>query len=164
MKRLVHGTRTAYTNYQCRCMACVHANRVYQRQWMQANRQQVKGTEPPTHGTLRAYQHFGCRCDLCRQANSDYRRQRRRGLPGKVLLFGSAVVKTARGSEPTGRLGEEGSRVSVQLQTTPSSIGSQGGARNTQMAGHFAGDRPDGLTHRAGLPTPMEIDRGTSTT
>ena len=73
-------------------------------------------------------------------------------------------MKTARGSEPTGRLGKADEVVSVHLQTTPSSIGSQGGARNTQMAGNFAGARPDGRTHRAGLPTPMEIDRGTSTT
>ena len=40
-------------------------------------------------------------------------------------------MKTARGSEPTGRLGEEKGLVSVHLQTTPSSIGSQGGDPNT---------------------------------
>jgi len=100
MKRLVHGTRTAYTNYQCRCAACVQANRVYLRQWMRADRKRAKGTEPPTHGTVRAYQHFCCRCALCRQANTDYYRQYRRGLPGKVLLFGSAVKTPGGANQP----------------------------------------------------------------
>lgn len=82
-------------------------------------------------------------------------------LTGLVLLI---EMKTARGSEPTGRLDALDSNSDKQLHCATSSIGSQGGDPNTQMAGHFAGDRADGLTHRTGLPTPMEIDRGTSTT
>lgn len=55
------------------------------------------------HGTRGCYQIDGCRCDACRAAEAAYHRRYRASEAGHVLFFGSAM-KTAGGSEPTGRL------------------------------------------------------------
>lgn len=34
----VHGTRSMYVHYKCRCALCVQANRDYQREWHRAHR------------------------------------------------------------------------------------------------------------------------------
>lgn len=72
-----HGTRSEYTDKQCRCPECRKANSAYQ---ARARERKAAG-EPPEHGTMNAYSNWVCRCDLCKavakaENNRRYRERR----------------------------------------------------------------------------------------
>lgn len=74
---LVHGTRTGYNAYGCRCGDCRRANTDY----VLRRKRELAGTEPPVHGTLTSYNHYSCRCGPCTRANTAAsRRRRQRGV------------------------------------------------------------------------------------
>jgi hypothetical protein len=43
-----HGTRNAYNYHRCRCVACVHANRIYARAYWHVMTQRKQQTKAVT--------------------------------------------------------------------------------------------------------------------
>lgn len=68
-----HGTRSRYTNQECRCDECKAANADYARR---CRRERVVDDEM-MHGRFSTYTNYMCRCDQCKRAARDYARVRR---------------------------------------------------------------------------------------
>lgn len=78
-----HGTPNGYSNFGCRCEACVTANSAYQLPMAHTRR---RGGLPPgdrRHGSDNGYTNYGCRCDECRVGRRQAA-QRRRGTISRV--------------------------------------------------------------------------------
>ena len=73
------GSGSGYSNYGCRCEACVvaHRTRVARRR-----AERIAQGAPPAfveHG-LSAYTNWGCRCFTCTEANKAHHRARRKAV------------------------------------------------------------------------------------
>lgn len=66
MTAVEHGTRSAYNNTGCRCLACREANSAYHRRYRERlNERRRRHPRLVPHGTASAYFNHGCRCDRC---------------------------------------------------------------------------------------------------
>ena len=65
---LVHGTKTGYGSYGCRCDLCKEAQRQYMLTYRQTLAERPREEVP--HGKRSGYVNWGCRCEDCKQANA----------------------------------------------------------------------------------------------
>lgn len=64
---IVHGTKSGYTNYKCRCKDCKDAATAYWKSYAQTHKAQKFSSRQ--HGLLSTYR-LGCRCYKCKRAQS----------------------------------------------------------------------------------------------
>jgi hypothetical protein len=78
-----HGTPNGYSNWGCRCEACVEANSAYQLPMAHTRRGKGLPEGDRRHGSDNGYTNYGCRCEDCKTGRRTAA-QRRRGTASRV--------------------------------------------------------------------------------